>query len=255
MDFKGKVAVVTGGASGIGRATAIRLAEEGASVAVADMNYEGALDTAEQINSKGGRAIALKVDVRDKQQTEEMAEKTLKAYGKIDILVTSAGILEEVSIDDMTQEDWDRTIDTNLTGVVYSTQAVLPSMQKQKYGKIVVISSIAAWRGRAKQIPYCAAAGALTSFTENTAVQMGPDGIYVNCVAPGIIDTDFPESLKDEPEYKEFRRNYTPLRRAGTAEEVTGPVLFLASDDASYVTGETMIVDGGVSIHTNGFGL
>lgn len=255
MRLKDKVAIVTGGASGIGRAVAIGFAKEGCSVAVVDINKVQADAVVEQIVKDGGNAIGIYADVSGRAETDRMVKETLDEYGKIDILVTSAGVLEEISIQDMTVEKWDKMIDTDVNGVMYSTQSVLEHMVPRKYGKIVIISSIAAIRGRANQVPYCAAEGTLSGFAANAAIQMGEQGIYVNAIEAGIIDTDFPESLKETPEYRDFRIKNTPLRRIGQPEDIVGPALFLASDDSNFVTGESLIVDGGINIYTNGYGL
>ena len=255
MKLEKQVAIVTGGASGIGRCAAIGLAREGATVVVMDTNFSGAAETVKMIEEMDRVAIPVRADTTNKNQLEEMVKKINSKYRRIDILVTSAGILEESGIEETTQEQWNEVIGVNLTGVLYSIQAVLPVMQTRKYGKIVILSSIAAFRGRAKQSAYCTAAGALTALAANTAVQVGKDGINVNCIAPGIIDTTFAESLKDDPEYLKFRIEHTPLRRRGKPEDLVGPILFFASQDSDFITGETLIADGGVSIYTNGYGL
>jgi 3-oxoacyl-[acyl-carrier protein] reductase len=255
MRLQDKVAIVTGGSSGIGRAIALGFAREGAAVVVADINMMGAVETVTQIEAFGGKGFAVETDVSRKEQTDNMVKAAMNRYGKVDILVTSAAVLEEIPMLDITVEQWDSIVDVNLNGVMYSAQSAMKIMKEQGYGKVVVISSLAAFRGRAGQQAYCAAEGALTGLVANLAVQMGEFGIYVNSIAPGIIDTDFKESLKHDPEYREYRRSNTPLRRIGKPEDIVGPAIFLASGDSDFITGETIVVDGGISIYTNGYGL
>lgn len=250
MRLQGKNAVITGGANGIGHAIALAYAKEGARVTVLDRDAKGQ-KTAEAIQKLGGEAAFVQVDVADR----ETLTAAIQNAGPVDILVTSAAILEKCSILDSTMEDFDRTMETNIHGVMNAVQAVIPGMKAQNGGKIILLSSMASFLGRADQTAYAAAAGTLTGFTRNAAVRLGEFGIHVNSIAPGIIDTDFPESLKDEPEYREFRIHYTPLRRIGKPEDVTGAAIFLASDESDFVTGETIVIDGGVSIHMNGYGL
>lgn len=243
MRLQGKNAVITGGANGIGHAIALAYAKEGARVTVLDRDAKGQ-KTAEAIQKLGGEAAFVQVDVADR----EKLTAAIQNAGPVDILVTSAAILEKCSI-------LDSTMETNIHGVMNAVQAVIPGMKAQNSGKIIILSSMASFLGRADQTAYAAAAGTLTGFTRNAAVRLGEFGIHVNSIAPGIIDTDFPESLKDEPGYREFRIHYTPLRRIGKPEDVTGAAIFLASDESDFVTGETIVIDGGVSIHMNGYGL
>lgn len=243
MRLQGKNAVITGGANGIGHAIALAYAKEGARVTVLDRDAKGQ-KTAEAIQKLGGEAAFVQVDVADR----EKLTAAIQNAGPVDILVTSAAILEKCSI-------LDSTMETNIHGVMNAVQAVIPGMKAQNSGKIILLSSMASFLGRADQTAYAAAAGTLTGFTRNAAVRLGEFGIHVNSIAPGIIDTDFPESLKDEPEYREFRIHYTPLRRIGKPEDVTGAAIFLASDESDFVTGETIVIDGGVSIHMNGYDL
>lgn len=250
MRLQGKAAVITGGANGIGRAIALAYAREGARVTILDRDPKGA-ETADEIRRAGGRAAFVQVDVSDR----EALTAAIQNAGQVDILVTSAAILEKRSILESSMEDFDRTMDTNIHGVMNAVQAVIPGMKAQGGGKIVILSSMASFLGRADQTAYAAAAGTLTGFTRNAAVRLGQFGIRVNSIAPGIIDTDFPESLKDEPEYREFRVHFTPLQRIGKPEDVTGAAIFLASGESDFVTGETIVIDGGVSIHMNGYGL
>ena len=195
MRLQGKNAVITGGANGIGHAIALAYAKEGARVTVLDRDAK-VQKTAEDIQKLGGEAAFVQVDVADR----ETLTAAIQNAGPVDILVTSAAILEKCSILDSTMEDFDRTMETNIHGVMNAVQAVIPGMKAQNSGKIILLSSMASFLGRADQTAYAAAAGTLTGFTRNAAVRLGEFGIHVNSIAPGIIDTDFPESLKDEPE-------------------------------------------------------
>lgn len=255
MRLKERVAVITGGANGIGRAVALGFAKEGARVVIADIDEKNGAETVTQIEAAGGKAIFVPTNVADRDQAEHLIAAAKNFGGKVDILVTSAAILEKISIVDCDMEDWDRTMDTNIHGVMNCVQAAIPGMKEQGRGKIVIMSSLASFLGRAEQTAYAAAAGTLTGFTRNAAVRLGQFGIHVNSIAPGIIDTDFPESLKDDPEYRNFRIKFTPVGRIGKPEDVVGAALFLAGDESDFVTGETIVVDGGVSIHLNGYGL
>ena len=250
MRLQGKTAVITGGANGIGKAIALAYAREGARVTILDKDPNGAA-AADEIRSQGGSAAFVQVDVSDREKLTAAIENA----GHVDILVTSAAILEKHSILESTMADFDRTMETNIHGVMNAVQAVIPGMKAQGDGRIVILSSMASFLGRADQTAYAAAAGTLTGFTRNAAVRLGQFGIRVNSIAPGIIDTDFPESLKDDPEYRDFRIRFTPLQRIGKPEDVTGAAIFLAGDESGFITGETIVIDGGVSIHMNGYGL
>lgn len=254
MRLKNKAAIITGGAGGIGRAIAIGFAREGATVVIADIDEKLGRDTVDQIVADGGKALYVRTDVTVRDQTEKLVRATLEFAGRIDILVTSAAIMEEISILDCDKEDFDRTMDVNIHGVMNSVQGVIPTMKKQGKGKIVIMSSLASYHGRPGYVAYAAAAGTLTGFTHNAAYRLGQFGINVNSIAPGVIDTDFPESLKDVPEYRKMRIEHTPLGRIGRPEDVVGAALFLSGDESDFVTGDTIFVDGGLSIYVNGMG-
>lgn len=254
MRLRNKVAVVTGGANGIGKAIAMRFAKEGALTVVVDVDEQNGRKVVSEIVSNGGEGCFILADVSDRSQTERMMQTVTEISPHVDILVTAAAIMEKKSILDCDREDFDRTMDVNIHGVMNCVQGVIPVMKKQGKGKIVIMSSLASFHGRADYVAYAAAAGTLTGFTRNAAYRLGQFGICVNSIAPGIIDTEFPESLKDEPEYREFRIQNTPLRRIGTPEDVVGAAMFLATEDSDFVTGETIVVDGGLSIYVNGIG-
>lgn len=252
MRLENKVAIVTGGASGIGLAIAKGFAVEGARIVIADIAIDRANQAADEIKADGGEAIAVKTDVSVRNEVTAMVEETCKAFGRVDILVNNAGILEEVSIIDSTIEQWDRTMNVNLKGAFFCTQACARVMVEHGKGKIINISSLAEIRGRAKQTAYCASKGGLIAFSGNVANQLGPKGIYCNNIVAGFIDTDFPESLKGTGLYRDYRIKATPCRRLGKPEDLVGPAIFLASDDSDFVNGAELRVDGGASRFLSG---
>lgn len=254
MRLKDKVAIITGGASGIGKAIALGYAREGADIVIADINMAGAEDTAQAVLREGRKALALSVDVSEQKQVQNMVKEVLNRFGKVDILVNSAGMLEPVSLLETTVEQWNRTMNVNLKGVFFCVQEVCRYMSEHGGGKIINISSNTAIRGRAKQHAYAASKGGLRGLTGNVAVQMGEYGICINNISAGWIDTDFPESLKDNAEYREYRIAATPLLRIGKPDDIVGPAIFLASSESDFVTGETLVVDGGASVELSGIG-
>ena len=252
MRLKDKVAIITGGASGIGLAIAKGFAAEGARVVIADIDMDRAAQAADDIKAHGKDAIAMMTDVSVKRQVQAMVEETCKVFGRVDILVNNAGILEEVSIVDSTIEQWDRTMNVNLKGTFFCTQACARVMVNQGKGKIINISSLAGIRGRAKQAAYSTSKGGLIAFSGNVANQLGPQGIYCNNIVAGFFDTGFPESLKDTGLYRDYRIKATPCRRLGRPEDMVGPAIFLASDESDFVNGAELTVDGGASRFLSG---
>ncbi len=245
--FDNKVVLVTGGSSGIGRATAMKFAESGARVAV---NYNKSKVDAEaivaEIKRSGGNAISVKADVTLEDEVRQMIMDVLDTYGEINILVNNAGgLLRRSAIDEMETDLLDQVIDLNLKSIFLVTREVVPLMKKQHSGHIINISSIAARNGGGPGAAhYSSAKGAVITFTKNLAKELAPLGIYVNAVAPGIIDTRFHEGITP----RELRQKFTesiPLRREGRAEEIAWPILFLASEYASFMVGETLEVNGG----------
>ena len=240
----GKVALITGASRGIGYATGELMSRAGATVI---LNYNRTRDAAEnlaqRINSSGGKALAVKANVADRGEVEAMVETAIRAFGRIDILVNNAGIWTYGEIDTMPDEVWDETMNINLRGVFNCTRAVVPHMKKQGGGRIINLSSTAGQRGEAFHSHYAATKGAIISFTKSLAVELAPHNILVNAVAPGWVDTEMSaEALKQEGDKI---TSIIPLRRPGKAEEIAGPILFLASDLASYMTGEIVNVNGG----------
>jgi|YelNatPaOPRAMG01_1025707.scaffolds.fasta_scaffold07079_2 3-oxoacyl-[acyl-carrier protein] reductase len=251
MKLKDKVAIVTGAAQGIGEAIAKKFASEGASVAIADLNVEKAVHVAEEIKSLGGVAIAIKVDVVQRKEVQDMVSITLENLGGLHILVNNAGVVRYASLLEMTEHDWDLVVDVNLKGVFNCTQTVLPYMIKQRYGKIINMSSIAAQghHGRGGLASYAAAKAGVIQLTKATAREVGEYNINVNCICPGLIVTPLsyaPFKTQEEAEKSIQERNrLAVLGRAGTPEEVANLALFLASDDSAFITGQAITIDGG----------
>ena len=245
IDLSGRAAVVTGGSRGLGRAIAFRLAEQGASVC---FSYRGNAAAAEEarggIEQRGGAAVAVQGDVTDPSTADALIGAALERFGKVDILVNNAGITRDDLIMRMSVEAWRDVLETNLFGAFYATKAVLRPMLRARRGRIVNVSSVSGQAGNAGQANYSAAKAGLIGLTKATAREVASRGITVNAVAPGFVLTELTASLP-EP-IKEGIQKQTPLGRFGTVEEVSAAVAFLASDEASYVTGQILGVDGGL---------
>ncbi|MBD2080679.1 3-oxoacyl-[acyl-carrier-protein] reductase [Leptolyngbya sp. FACHB-17] len=241
--LQGKVAIVTGASRGIGRATALALANEGASVVVNYASSSGAADeVVALITEKGGSAIAVKADVSKADQVDALIEATMEKYGRIDVLVNNAGITRDTLLLRMKPEEWQAVIDLNLTGVFLCTRAVSKIMLKQRSGRIVNITSVAGQMGNPGQANYSAAKAGVIGFTKTVAKELASRGITVNAVAPGFIETDMTHDLKADEILK-----FIPLSRYGKPEEVAGMICFLAASPAAgYITGQVMNVDGGM---------
>ena len=247
-DLKEKVAIVTGARRGMGRTHALALAQMGTKIVVSDISLEDCQKVVEEIEKEGGEAIAVKCDVSKKEEVDNMVKAAVEKWGKIDILVNNAGIAQFVPFLEMTEEDWDRTININLKGYFLCAQAVAKEMAKQKSGVIVNIASIAMGQqgiGFQTLAHYSASKGGIVAMTETLALELAPLNIRVNAIAPGMIDTPMVESTKQNPEALEATLARIPLHRAGKPEEVSNLVLFLASDASSYMTGSTIVIDGG----------
>lgn len=251
FDLHGEVAIVTGGAQGLGREMSLALAEAGASVVVADMNLEKAKDVAQEIEKLGVQSLAVQVDVTQKDQVEAMVQKTIDVFGKIDILVASAGVGQWVKSEEMSLEDWNRVISINLTGLFLCCQAVGREMIKRRKGSIITISSMS---GIVANVPqpqshYNASKGAVIMLTKSLAMEWAPYNVRVNTIAPGYMQTKLVEDLLVQyPEYAKLWRELTPMKRLGKPEEIKGPCVFLASNASSYMTGSVLVMDGGYTM-------
>ncbi len=248
FDLNGRVALVTGASSGIGRATAEALAANGARVAINfHRNEAGAAATRAQIVGAGGSAIIAQANVTRASEVQSLVERTVAEFGPIDILVNNAGsLVERLRILELTEERWDEVIDLNLKSAFLSCQAVAGSMMTRKTGAIVNVSSIAGRTGGALgSIHYSTAKGGLITFTKGLAKELGPFGVRVNAVSPGVIDTPYHEQFSS-PEMMKTYTSQIPLGRIGTPEEVAKVMCFLVSDAASYLTGETIEINGGM---------
>jgi len=244
MNLQGRVALVTGAAQGIGRAIALALAEVGADIAGGDVNLEGMEKTAKEIEALGRKALAVRLDVSDPASVKDAATKVLEAFQKIDILVNNAGITKDNLIMRMKHEDWDRVLSINLNGAFHCIQAVLPGMVKQRSGRIINIASVVAQAGNAGQANYISSKAGLIGLTKAVASEVGSRTITVNAVAPGFIATAMTENLP-EP-VKQRMMSLIPLGRMGTDRDIASAVRFLASDEASYITGHVLSVNGGM---------
>jgi len=244
--LEGKVAVVTGAGRGIGKAIAVRLAGEGAGVACCGRTLANVEATVAEIAGSGGKAAAYAVDVVDSKQVGETCEKILKDFGRVDVLVNNAGVTRDQLLMRMSEEDWDAVLDTNLKGAFNFTKSLTRSFLKQRSGRIINISSIIGLTGNAGQTNYAASKAGLIGFTKSVARELASRGITANAVAPGFIVTDMTQALGAEAQ--EALKSRIALGRLGTADDVAKAVLFLASDLASYVTGQVITVDGGLAM-------
>lgn len=242
MKLTGKTAVVTGAKQGIGRGIALALAQEGAKVIVADLNLEEGQVVVDEIISAGGQAAAVKCDVSNREEVNTMIAKAKEEFGSLDILVNNAGIFPFIALEKMSESDWDKVMDINMKGIFFTCQEALKVMPEG--GRIINISSIASLVGFSGLTHYCASKGALNAFARALALEAAPRKITVNNVAPGAIDTPGATGAQDE-EAKKQTTAIIPLSRYGTADDIAQAVVYLASEGASYVTGQTIVVDGG----------
>jgi len=247
MSINGKVAIVTGGAKGIGRGIAEHFAKAGAKVVIADIDEAAARATAEAITASGGEAIAQRTDVTSWASAEAMAAATLARFGRIDVLCSNAGIYPEHRLEDMTPEQWDRVLAINLKGAFLTLKACLPPMKHQKGGRVIITSSITGNRTAVPALAhYAASKGGVNGFIRAAAFEMAKHNITVNGVEPGMIDTDSLRAM-GAAMIAEVGR-VVPLGRIGRIEDVAAAMTFLASDAASYITGQTIVVDGGLTL-------
>jgi 3-oxoacyl-[acyl-carrier protein] reductase len=245
MKLKGKVALVTGGSRGIGRAVSVRLAGQGAFVLVNyARNEEAARETLRLIGEAGGEGKIVRFDVADYKASTDAIAALIKEKGRIDILVNNAGESRDGLLVRMKEEDWDRVIDTNLKGAFHCCRAVSYTMMKQRGGRIINVSSVVALSGNAGQANYSASKAGIIGLTKSLARELAPRSICVNAVAPGLISTDMTSTMTEEQREKVLEE--IPLSRLGTSDDVAGVVLFLASDEAGYITGQVIGVNGGL---------
>ena len=243
MELKGKVALVTGAAQGIGKAIALLLARNGADLVVSDINLEKAQETAREIQAIERKALAVKVDVANLEDVERMVQAVLEQFHQVDILVNNAGIARDKLILRMTEEDWDVVLDVNLKGTFNCTKAVIRHMLKQKSGKIVNIASVVGEMGNAGQANYSASKAGVIGFTKTIAREFAQRGINVNAIAPGYIETPMTDALPEK--VKEELKRMIPLERLGRPEDIAEAVLFLVSASSNYITGQVLNVNGG----------
>lgn len=245
-NLENKIAIITGGGSGIGKATALKFAEQGAHVIIWDISDDRGKEVAQQINNNGGQAEFFHVDTTHKSHIESAAQSIFNTYGHIDILINNAGITKDATLLKMTDEQWDQVISVNLTGVYHCIRIIAPYMVQNNYGRIINASSVVGLFGNFGQTNYAATKAGLIGMTQTLSKELGRKGITVNAVAPGFIATEMiqlmPQDVLQSMEAK------VPVKRLGRPEEVASLYAFLASDDASYINGAVIRIDGGISL-------
>lgn len=246
MKLNDKVAIITGATSGIGRAIAIKFAEEGAKVAIVGRNAERAEQTLEEIkNIRNGEAFWLSADVREVSSTEHIIEKTVRTFGRLDILVNCAGVFLTGAIENISEETYDISMNINLKGMFFTIKAAVPEMRKQGKGKIINISSLAGEVGFPNASVYCATKFGVIGLTKALGIELAPYKININAIAPGNIETPMNVDLRKDSEYNKFIIENTPYRRYGYTDDIAPGAVYLASDDSDYVCGATLFIDGG----------
>ncbi|HTN00294.1 MAG TPA: 3-oxoacyl-[acyl-carrier-protein] reductase [Planctomycetaceae bacterium] len=247
MNLTGRVALVTGGSRGIGRAIVSRLAGAGAKVAfVYQSNQEAAEALAAELKAQGSEVLAIKADVSSKEEADQAVEQVTTAFGRLDILVNNAGITRDGLLATMTSDQWRQVIDTNLTGVFNFCQAATRTMMSQRYGRVINMSSVAADFSNPGQVNYAASKAGIEGFSRCMATELAKRGVTVNCVAPGFIETDMTVAVVNS--FGDKIKQSIPVRRLGKPEDIANAVHFLASEESSYITGQTLKVDGGLTL-------
>lgn len=245
MRLKNKVAIITGAGSGIGRASALAFAREGAKVAVADWEESGGMETVKQIKKQKGQAFFIKVDVSRSSDVKKMAEECLKQYGRVDILFNNAGIVKMGALHETPEEDWDQVVNVNLKGIFLCSKAVIPGMMKQGKGKIINTASIAGLVGFDQIGPYCASKGGIIALTREMAIEYASKKINVNCIAPGVIKTAMTKDMLNDAATAQGFQACTPYPRLGEGYDIAMAAVYLASEESDFVTGQVLVVDGG----------
>ena len=246
--LEGKSCLISGGAKGLGAAQARLFAREGARVAVCDVLESDGARLVDELRASGADLLYVKLDVTSEADWEGAVRAVMEEFGALDVLVNNAGIYNRAPVEETTLEEWERVMDVNSTGVFLGTKHAIPAMRRSGGGSIVNMSSVAGLVGSRTQTVYNASKGAVRLLTKSTAVQYAPDGIRANSVHPGVIETDMIREVIRTEEERATRMSLTPIGRFGTAEDVANGVLFLASDESSYVTGAELVIDGGLTV-------
>lgn len=253
MRLEDKVAIITGASSGIGRAIALKFADEGAKVVNADVREkprEGGIPTHKKISQEGGEAMFVKTDVSSSNSVKELVDETVEKFGKIDTLVNNAGIYIQESIHETKENDWDKLMSVDLKGVYLCSKYVIEQMLENEIeGSVVNISSIAGLVGWGKSAAYCAAKGGVTELTREMALDYAPKKININAICPGVIKTQMTRAFRENPQMKKFMEQNTPYPRLGKPEDIANAAVFLASEESNFVNGVNLEVDGGWTAH------
>ena len=247
FDLSGRVAIITGASRGLGQYFGRALARAGADLVITSRNAQSLTPFRQEIEALGRRALPLELDVRDYNSIQQMAETAHAHYGKLDILVNNAGCNVRKPAVDVTWDEWNLVLDTNLRGTFFVAQAVARKMIPRRYGRIINIGSVTAVFGYAGMAPYCASRGGVKQLTMSLADDWGPHGITVNCLAPGWFKTAQNAALYENKEWVEYITDRIPLKRPGEPADLDGAIVFLASEESRYLTGQTLLVDGGIS--------
>ena len=245
MRLQNKIAIITGAGSGIGRGIALAFVKEGARIVVADWSEEGGKETVEQIRKINSEAVFVKTDVSKTVDIDKMVKTCLNKFGRVDILVNNAGIYRVYNLHEMSEEDWDKTINVNLKSVFLGSKRVIPEMLKQGQGKIINTASIAGLVGFAQSGAYCASKGGIIALTKEMALDYAPKKINVNCICPGIIKTAMTKDMITDPATKQFLESSTPYPRLGEPADIAMAAVYLASNESDFVNGHVLVVDGG----------